>query len=173
MSIFEDISSDETISVIFDTVSSAVNDEDAGDTITITQKDVDKIASYDGDESSISEEDIIKFYTEKIAEYEKELKENTVSDEPEISPIEGQKVSKPQITTARGLDSLFNLRQLKIFSALTKKDKIMGEITDLINELDAQKAKRAALINKRIKAVEKKITDTQVAISNKNNEIKA
>ena len=171
ISVFNDVSDDETITAIFDVMTSAVDDGDIGDSLTLSKKDIDKIASYDGDNSSVSDEDIVKYYKEKLDDYKKELDKNVVTDDAEISPMEGE-TAKPSITTAKGIDLLFSIKQLDFLSAAARKSQILNEISDLIKNADEKKQKKAEKILNKIKNIEKSITEKELALNNNDNKLK-
>ncbi len=160
MSIFDDITDDETISLLFNSVTSAHNDGQFGDTISISQKDVDIIANYDGDNSSVSEKDMILYYQDKLKELNTELDNSIVSDDPEISPdMKDNTQYKPQISSAKALDLLSQIKMLKLMSYSVNKSRIMAEIDTLIQQTDSKTRKQAEKINKKIKKTDAELKE--------------
>lgn len=122
-SIFDENADDAKISRIFDLIVNASNDTEfdsqTPDNIKISEADVKKIAGYDGDDSSISNEDLIKYYEEKL----------TTSN---ISNSIDSSQQNSYITTAMALDLYSDLKQLKETEAESKKIKLRDEINELI-----------------------------------------
>ena len=168
ISVFDDVSDDETVDLIFNTIASASNDGEFGDTLVISQKDIDIIKKYDGDESSISENDIILYFEDKIKSVEDELKNATVQDEEE-SPMDDS--STKTITTAATIDMLFLLKQLKIQLATNKKNNLQHEINELIKKLEDKQQKEIIKLNNSIKKTVEETNKKNEELSNQQSKL--
>lgn len=119
-SIFAGNLSDDAISRMFDSITIANDDGDDCENAQISQADYDKIAGYDGDTSSISDEDLVKYY------------EDMLQNTPMVSgPVDSD---TPSMTYAQGLDILSDLKGLKTQSAENRKNDLQNEIDELIEK---------------------------------------
>ena len=110
---------DDAVSRMFDSVVIANDDGDC-ENQKISQADYDKIAGYDGDASSISDEDLMKYYEDML----------------KITPMVSGPVDSdtPSMTFAQGYDILFDLKGLKTLAAEQKKSQLEQEIDELIEQ---------------------------------------
>ena len=105
---------------MFDSITIANDDGDDCENAQISQADYDKIAGYDGDTSSISDEDLVKYY------------EDMLQNTPMVSgPVDSD---TPSMTYAQGLDILSDLKGLKTQSAENRKNDLQNEIDELIEK---------------------------------------
>lgn len=141
--------SEDAVSRMFDVIQLTHDDGDNCDNATISENDIKRLASFDNDESSISEEDLMK-------RFEEILNQNQIVSGPADS-------DSPSITPAQGLDILFDLKNVKTQIATTKKQQLEQELEELISE----KVKD----NPKYKAKKKALDDAQHELEAKKREL--
>ena len=120
LSIFIENLDVESAENIFNLVASQnIEDNDNGDVISET--DIQAIAGYDDDKTTISVQDIILAYQEML--------KKTV-----VNGIEGSDSDVQSITSSEYMDALSNLRQMYITDANSRKLLVQTEISKLVND---------------------------------------
>lgn len=138
--------SDDAVSRMFDVIQLTSDDGDNCDNATISENDIKRLSAFDGDEESISEEDMMK-------RFEEILSQNQVVTGSADCDV-------PSITPAQSMDILFDLKNIKTQIASTKKQQLQAELEDLISEKvkdnPKYKAKKQELDNARQELESKK-----------------
>ena len=149
ISLFSTEMSDNQIGTVFDFVAS---DKTGNDNDKLSDNDVKKLASFDGDNKSISDADLNKLYDNMQEAVKKSLVTTNQSD-----------CDTPVMTPAETLDTLKLLRFTKTSTAEMKKTQLKQEIDNLMNK----SSKISDELKKEYQETKTKIAQTEQQIKQK------
>lgn len=152
ISLFSTEMSDNQIGTVFDFVAS---DKTGNDNDKLSDNDVKKLASFDGDNKSISDADLNKLYDNMQEAVKKSLVTTNQSD-----------CDTPVMTPAETLDTLKLLRFTKTSTAEMKKTQLKQEIDNLMNK----SSKISDELKKEYQETKTKIAQTEQQIKQKEKE---
>ncbi|MCM1265737.1 MAG: CHAP domain-containing protein [Candidatus Gastranaerophilales bacterium] len=151
---------DATLNAMFDTIHIKTGEEKEDE--VLNEADIKKLSGLDGDETSISEDDLTKL----CEQMENKIKNSTMSFNDDGS-------DNNSMTPSEGMDILSALKNFKIKAAETKKAKLKAELDELIqndNNISQQTKNKITELRKTQDDLEQEIKTKKAEMDNAQNE---